>query len=167
VGDGRYRLLEKDNYLMSLRNAYRQKLTAQVEEQRAKLGVLKAHAKRVAADGRIVGYEELAHAERSLGQFASKLKQVAGAGLHALAEVKGGVGKALDDLTVSTKRAASRFSERTARPQVQPATPKPRGVPARPTQPKAVRAAASPKAKTTRPAKRRRVGGRAGAPAKL
>ena len=110
---------------MSLRDAYRQKLTAQVEEQRAKLGVLKAHVKRVAADGQILGYEELAQAEKSLGQFASKLKRLAGASFHALGEVRGGVGKALDDLGASTKRAAAHLSaastptRREARPPVQ------------------------------------------------
>jgi len=110
-----------------LRDAYKQKLTAQVEEQRAKFEALKAHAKRVAADGKIVGYEELARAERGLGQFASKLKKVAGASLHALAEVKGGMGKAIDDLTVSTKRAASHLSATAQRP----AAPKARRTPVR------------------------------------
>ncbi len=95
---------------MSLREAYKQKLTAQVEEQRARLSALKARAKRVAADGRIIGYEEIARAENSLGQLASKLKKVAGAGYHALAEMRGGLGKALDDLGTSTRRAASHIS---------------------------------------------------------
>jgi hypothetical protein len=132
---------------MSLRDAYRQKLAAQVEEQRARLGALKAHAKRVAADGRIIGYEELVQAERSLGQFASKLKRVAGASLHALADVRGGVGKALDDLTVSTKRAAGRLSEVQARSK-----------PSRRTRRTARKA---------RPAKRQRAGGRAGVPPRI
>src|SRR5271155_2817456 len=101
---------------MSLRDAYKQKLAAQVEEQRARLNALKAHAKRVAADGRIIGYEELGRAERSLGQLASKLKKVAGASVGAFEEVKHGMGKALDDLTVSTKRAATHFTEASDRP---------------------------------------------------
>jgi hypothetical protein len=139
---------------MSLRNAYKQKLTAQVEEQRAKLGVLKAHAKRVMADSRIVGYEELARAEHSLGLFAAKLKKVAGASLHALAEVKGGMGKALDDLTVSTKRAAGHLSETAKRP----AAAKARRTPVQRTTRRA--------RKTARTAPKRRVGGRAGVPPK-
>jgi hypothetical protein len=101
---------------MSLRDAYKQKLKAQFEEQKARLGALKAHAKRVAADGRIVAYEDLAQAERRLEQFASKVKKTAGAGWEALGEVRQGMDKALDDLSVSTKRAAARFSESTARP---------------------------------------------------
>jgi len=137
---------------MSLRNAYKQKLTAQVEEQRAKLGVLKAHAKRVVADSRIVGYEELARAEHSLGQFAAKLEKVAGASLHALGEVKGGMGKALNDLTVSTKRAAGHLSKTAS----QPAAPKARRTSVRrPTRPAGKKAGTTPK---------RRVGGRAGVP---
>jgi hypothetical protein len=99
---------------MSLQDAYKRKLAAQVEEHRARLGAIKAQAKRLAADGQIMGYEELAQAERSLGQFALKLKRLAGASLNALGEVRGGVGQALDDLGASTKRAAARLSEASA-----------------------------------------------------
>jgi|GEM_PF-1517945 len=98
---------------MSLREAYKRKLTAQVEEQRARLSALKARAKRVAADGQIMSYEEIARAERGLGELASKLKKVAGAGYHALAEVRGGMGKALNDLGTSTRRAAAHISSLT------------------------------------------------------
>jgi len=131
---------------MSLREAYRQKLAAQVEEQRARLGVLKAHAKRIAADCQIMGYEELEHAERSLGQFAARLRKVAGASLNALGEVKQGMTRALDDITVSTKRAATRFSH-----EAQPAAPKARKT--------SVRRVTTPVPATSkrRPAKRRRI----------
>src|SRR5580692_5451454 len=101
--------LTERTLFMSLRDAYKQKFAAQVEEQKARLGVLKAHAKRVTADSQIMGYEELEHAERSLGQLAAKLRKVAGASRQALGEVKQGLGRAMDDITVSTKRAATRF----------------------------------------------------------
>jgi hypothetical protein len=115
-GAGWHLFDRKEILLMSLRDAYRQKLAAQVEEQKARLGVLKAHAKRMAADSQIMGYEELEHAERSLGQLALKLRKVAGAGMEALGEVKQGMGRALDDITVSTKRAATRFSKTAQKP---------------------------------------------------
>ena len=108
-------MVERITY-MSLRDAYQQKLAAQVEEQRARLSLLKARAKRLAAEGKIIGYEELDHAERSLGDFAVKLKKLAGAGAAALSEVKGGVGKAVGDLTASTKKAAAHLSAATAGP---------------------------------------------------
>lgn len=109
---------------MSLRDAYKQKLSAKVEEQRAKLSLMKAHAKRLAADTKIVTYEELGQAERSVGRLTSKLKKLAGASLHALGDVKGGMGRALDDLNVSTKRAANRLSEAASEPVRTPAHPR-------------------------------------------
>ena len=137
---------------MSLREAYKQKFSAQVDEQKARLGALKARAKRVVADTRIVGYEELGKAEQGLNRLATKLKRVAGASLQALQEVKGGVGKAVDDLTVSTKRAAARLSEA----QDKPARAKARRTTTRKAPFKASPKARSiPRATTTRQARRK------------
>lgn len=96
---------------MSLREQYRHKLNAQIARQRARAAGVKARARRMAADGKGVGRQELAKAEESLGQFASKLRKAAGAGFHALSEMRGGMGKALDDLSFSTKRAAACFGD--------------------------------------------------------
>jgi len=91
---------------MSLLDAYRQKLEAQINEQKAKLDLLKARASKAAAHGKILGYEELAHADQHLGQVKAKFKELANAGGHALAEIRTGMGKALDDLKTSTQKAA-------------------------------------------------------------
>jgi hypothetical protein len=130
---------------MNLGNAYKQKLEAQFKDKRARLDALKERAKRVAADGRVVGHEELAKAEKRLGEFAEKVKRVAGASAGALTEVRHGLGKALDNLTTSTKKAATHLSKAAAQPAAKTT--------ARSTTPKARRAAA-PKMKvpTTRKA---------------
>ncbi|HWD17765.1 MAG TPA: hypothetical protein VHB20_00680 [Verrucomicrobiae bacterium] len=139
---------------MSLRDAYKQKLTARVEEQRAKLSLMKAHAKRVAADSRIVTYEEMGQAERSLGRLTAKLKKIAGAGLHALGDVKGGMGKALDNLNVSSKKAASRLQEAAAEPAPKRAPVRARARKPRPVKHRVIARKMAPK-KKARPAKRR------------
>jgi hypothetical protein len=95
---------------MSLLDAYRQKLEAQIQEHKAHLDLLRARAKRVAAQGRILGYEELALADKHLEQVKARFKELKGAGGGALGEIRTGVKKAMADLKVSTKKAAQHFS---------------------------------------------------------
>lgn len=47
-----------------LRDAYRQKYEAQIEELNAHLTVMKARAKRLAADAKIAAHEEIADTDR-------------------------------------------------------------------------------------------------------
>jgi len=58
---------------MSLRDAYQQRIEAQIEEQKARIDILKARAKRAMADGKIMGYEELADAEQKIEHLKSQL----------------------------------------------------------------------------------------------
>ena len=109
---------------MSLLDAYRQKLEAQIQEHKAQLVLLRAKAKRAAATSRIVGYEELAQADKHLEQAKAKFKELKGAGGSALEDIKAGVKKALADLKVSTQKAAKHFN--TQAPKAQPAAAKPR-----------------------------------------
>lgn len=94
---------------MSLRDAYRQKMEAQLEEQRARLELLKAQAKRAVADGRIMAYEELADAEQKLESAKGRLKQLATAGEGAFDELKAGVESAWKDLSEACRKAAGKF----------------------------------------------------------
>ncbi|HEX3716618.1 MAG TPA: hypothetical protein VH595_01510 [Verrucomicrobiae bacterium] len=91
---------------MSLRDAYRQKLEARLEEHKARLELLRAQAKRAAAHTKILAYEELAGADQHLGQAKAKLKILADASGGAMAEIKTGVTRALSDLKTASKRAA-------------------------------------------------------------
>jgi hypothetical protein len=103
--------------IMSLMDAYKEKLQAQIQEQKARLDLLKARAKRVAAQGTILGYEELAQADKQLAQVKAKLVQLKGAGGVAFEDIKAGVKKALEDLKVSTQKAAGHFTEPPPKPK--------------------------------------------------
>jgi len=98
---------------MSLRDAYRQKMEAQIEEQRAHLELLKAKAKRAVADGKIMAYEELADAETKLASAKAKLKELGAASESAFGELKSGVESAWTALTDSCKKAADKFGGKT------------------------------------------------------
>ena len=84
-------------------------MEAQLEEQRARLELLKAQTKRVVADGRIMAYEELAEAEQKLESAKGKLKELAHTGESAWEEMKTGVEKAWNDLTEASKKASAKF----------------------------------------------------------
>ena len=116
---------------MSLLDAYRQKLEAQIQEHKAQLNLLKARAKRVAATGVVLGYEELAEADKHLEHVKAKFKELRGAGGGALQEIRTGVKKALDDLKISTKKAAQHFNTQVPPAQPAPAKPAARAKPAK------------------------------------
>jgi hypothetical protein len=94
---------------MSLRDAYREKFEAQVEEQRARLELLKAKAKRAVAEGKILAYEEIGDAEQKLAAITTKLKALGTASEGAWETMKDGIEKAWADLTDSCKKAAAKF----------------------------------------------------------
>ena len=91
---------------MSLRDAYQQKLQAQFQEQKANLDLLRAHAKRAAAQSKILAYEELANADEHLAEAKAKLKTLADAGGSAMSELKTGISRAYSDLKTASQRAA-------------------------------------------------------------
>jgi hypothetical protein len=94
---------------MSLKDAYREKMAAQLEEQRAQLLLLKAKARQAIADGKIMAYEELPELEAKLEAATAKLKELGRAGEDALTEVRGGMEKAWADLVEASKQAAGKF----------------------------------------------------------
>ena len=117
---------------MSLLDAYRQRLEAQIQEHKAQLDLLKARARRAAAQSRIVGYEELAEADKNLEHLKAKFDELKGAGGGALGEIKTGVKKALADLKISTKKAAQHFNTQAPPPPPAPAKPRTRSKPVKP-----------------------------------
>jgi hypothetical protein len=94
---------------MSLKDAYRQKIEARIEEEKARLDLLKARMKQTLADGKIMAYEEIAETEKKLEQLRSKVKELAVSSEGAWEEVKGGVEKAWKELGEASKKAAARF----------------------------------------------------------
>jgi hypothetical protein len=106
---------------MSLRDAYQQKLQAQFQEQKAKLDLLRARAKRAAAQGKILAYEELSGADQHLAQAKAKLKTLADVGGSAVSELKSGISRAYSDLKIASKRAAEHLrSNGSAPPAAKP-----------------------------------------------
>ena len=94
---------------MSLKDAYRQKIEAQLEEQSARLALLKAKAKHAMADGKIMAYEELGDAEHNLANLRAKLKDLGAASEGAWETMKGGVEQAWKDLSESCRKAADKY----------------------------------------------------------
>jgi hypothetical protein len=94
---------------MSLRDAYRQKMEAQLEEQRARIEVLKAKAKQAVADGKIMAYEELADAESKFESAKTRLKELGAAGEGAFDEMKTGFENAWNNFTTACHKAADKF----------------------------------------------------------
>ncbi len=94
---------------MKLRDAYRQKFEAQIEELNARLAVMRAQAKRLAADAKIAAHEELADTDRKLAALKTRLAELRVSGDDAWQDMKGGVESAWTDLHKAAKQAMKRF----------------------------------------------------------
>jgi hypothetical protein len=94
---------------MSLFDAYRQKLDAQVDELSARLALGRAKAKQLSADSKIAAYEELAATEEKLSALKAKLASAAAAGEGAWQDLKGGLDFAWTEVRDASSRALKRF----------------------------------------------------------
>lgn len=110
--------------MMKLSEAYRQKFEAQIEELNARLAVVRAQAKRLAADAQIVAHEELADTDRKLAELQARLTALRSAGDGAWQDMKGGVESAWRDVNQAAGRALQRFGSKPAA-QPEPAAPTP------------------------------------------
>jgi len=94
---------------MSSKEAYKQKIEAELELAQAKLAELKAKAKSSAADAQI-NYEKLVdEIEHKVDTMKVKLKELGDASDDAWEEVKAGVENAWGTLSDAIKSAASKF----------------------------------------------------------
>ena len=105
-----YTAVRKKMNTMSLHEAYRQKIDAQIEELTARLALARAQAKKLAAEGRIAASEELIDADRKLSVLKEKLAALGHASGGAWDEMKIGVERAWNELRDSSKRAADKFN---------------------------------------------------------
>lgn len=105
---------------MNRREAYRQKMEAQLEEAAAHLTILKARAKRALAEGRIHAHDELGITDDKIAALKSKLKEFGNSSEHAWEEMKVGVEGAWEELLTASKKAADKFKKETP-PVSQPA----------------------------------------------
>lgn len=76
---------------MSKQDAYRQKIEAEIEEQKARLEVLKAQAKKKVADGKLGVYEEIEKLESKLTDAKSTLTNLKDSGEEALGKLSSSI----------------------------------------------------------------------------
>jgi len=93
---------------MSKREAYQQKLEAQIEEKKADLDKLKAKAKQRMADGKITVYEKIEAMEKQLEQFKGRLHELKKANDNRWEALKDGMESSWHTLSASVKKAFSK-----------------------------------------------------------
>ena len=91
---------------MGKREAYRQLAEAQLEEQKAKLILLKARARKLMAQGKVESYKQLDELELQLGNLWKALEGLAEATDDAWEELKAGFERIRDQVTQSLQRLA-------------------------------------------------------------
>ncbi len=91
------------------KNAFREKLEAQLKEWNAKIELLKSKAENARADARIEYSEDMEKLKARRDALKSKLAQLQSAGGEALESARKGAEKAAADLKNALDRAMSRF----------------------------------------------------------
>lgn len=94
---------------MSTRDAYKQKIEAEVELALAKLAELRAHAKSSAADARIKYAEQVAELERRIDATKTKLQELGEADDDAWEHLKDEVESAWDRLRAAVQNIAAKI----------------------------------------------------------
>lgn len=94
---------------MNTKDAYREKMTAQIEEQEARLAQLKARAKQAVADGKITLGGEIEAAEAKLTVARARLKELSEAGDDAWETFKDGCDEAWNSFSDACRRAMDKL----------------------------------------------------------
>jgi hypothetical protein len=102
---------------MNQKDAYRQKIDAQIEELTARLAVMRAQAKRFAADAKIAARGEISETDKRLAELKVCLAKLRNSGDGAWREMKEGVEAAWSDLSKAAKRAKTHFDPPGGRPR--------------------------------------------------
>ena len=96
---------------MSTKEAYKQKIEAELELAQAKLAEFKAQAKISTADARIKHAKQVEEIELRFGATKAKLKELGEASEDAWEQLKDGVESAWGALSVAIRNAAAKFKE--------------------------------------------------------
>jgi dGTP triphosphohydrolase len=96
---------------MSTKEAYKQKVEAEVELAQAKLAEMRAVAKGCAADARIKYDQQIEELEQKVDTTKTKLKALADAGEDAWEDLKDGVDNAWSTLSKAVKDTAAKLKE--------------------------------------------------------
>ena len=95
---------------MSTRDAYKQKVQAEIELAQAKLAELKAQSKSAAADARIKLEGMIDDLERMLDTTKTKLRELGSSGEGAWEHLKDGVDSAWGDFKTGLGKATAKFT---------------------------------------------------------
>jgi uncharacterized protein YhaN len=96
---------------MSAKEAYKQKIEAELELAQAKLAEFKAQAKSSAADARIKNAKQVDELEQKINATKSKLKELGEASDDAWEQLKVGVESAWGALSAAIRNAAAKFKD--------------------------------------------------------
>jgi len=96
---------------MSTKEAYKQKMEAELELAQAKLAEFKAQAKRSAADARIKHAKQADELEQKVDVTKAKLKELGEASDDAWEQLKVGVESAWGALSAAIRNAAAKFKD--------------------------------------------------------
>ena len=96
---------------MDTRDAYKQKMEAELEAAQAKLAELKAWAKGSTADARIEAAKQVDELEKSVDAAKAKLKELGEASEDAWERLKEGVDSGWASLSSSVRDAAAKFKD--------------------------------------------------------
>ena len=96
---------------MSTKEAYKQKIEAELELAQAKLAEFKAKAKSSAADTRIKYSKQVDELEQKVDATKVKLKELSEASDDAWEQLKVGVESAWDALSTAIRNAAAKFKD--------------------------------------------------------
>jgi hypothetical protein len=96
---------------MSTKEAYKQKIEAELELAQAKLAEFKAQAKSSAADTRIKYSKQVDELEQKVDATKVKLKELGEASDDAWEQLKVGVEAAWGALSVAIRNAAAKFKD--------------------------------------------------------
>jgi len=94
---------------MSMKDAYEQKLQAQLDEWGAEINKLKAKADNAEADAQLEYYKQIEELRSMQESASNKLVELKEAGDDAWEDLKAGIDSAWDSLGNALKSAASRF----------------------------------------------------------
>jgi chromosome segregation ATPase len=96
---------------MSSKEAYKQKIEAEVELAQARLAELKGKVKNSAADARIEYEDQIEDLEQKIDATNAKLKELGEASEHAWENLKDGVESAWSTLSRAVKDTAAKFKD--------------------------------------------------------
>jgi cob(I)alamin adenosyltransferase len=96
---------------MGKKEAYKQKIEAELELAQAKLAEFKAQAKISTADARIKSAKQVDELEQMIGVTKAKLKELGEASEDAWEQLKDGVESAWGALSAAIRNAAAKFKD--------------------------------------------------------